>query len=64
MDVNMLRRKYPKIIMMGGVDKRKLASSKEDIKQEIGRVTPAIKGGGYFPGVDHAVPPDVSLENF
>jgi len=64
MDVNMLRRKYPKLIMMGGADKRKLASSKRDIEREIYRVTPVIRGGGYFPGVDHAVPPDVSLESF
>lgn len=64
MDVTMLRRRYPKLIMMGGVDKRKLASSKEDIECEINRISHAIKMGGYFPGVDHAVPPDVSLENF
>ncbi|MBS7624573.1 hypothetical protein KEJ29_03220 [Candidatus Bathyarchaeota archaeon] len=64
MDVNILRRKYPKLIMMGGIDKRKLASSKGDIDQEVSRVSPVIKSGGYFPGVDHAVPPDVSFENF
>ncbi|MBS7606290.1 MAG: uroporphyrinogen decarboxylase family protein [Candidatus Bathyarchaeia archaeon] len=64
MDVMTLRQKYPNLIMMGGIDKRKLSSSKEDINGEINRVTPAIKMGGYFPGVDHAVPPDVSFENF
>lgn len=64
MDVTALRQKYLNLIMMGGIDKRKLASSKEDINWEINRVTPAIKMGGYFPGVDHAVPPDISFENF
>ncbi len=64
MDVAVLRQKYPKLIMMGGIDKRKLASAKEDIDWEIDRVAPTIKMGGYIPGVDHAVPPDVSLENF
>jgi len=23
-----------------------------------------VKTGGYFPGVDHAIPPDISLENY
>jgi len=28
------------------------------------RVTPVIKGGGYIPGCDHAVPWDVSWPNY
>jgi uroporphyrinogen decarboxylase len=64
MDVNMLRLKYPRLIMMGGIDKRRLASSKEDIKGEVDRISKAVWKKGYFPGVDHAVPPDVSFENF
>lgn len=65
MDVVELRRKYPKLVMMGGIDKRKLASSKKDIEEEVGRkVPPLIETRGYFPGVDHAVPPDVSFSNF
>jgi uroporphyrinogen decarboxylase len=65
MDIVELRRKYPKLVMMGGIDKRMLASSKSDIDREVYRkVPPLIKSRGYFPGVDHAVPPDVSFENF
>lgn len=64
MDIIMLRHKYPKLIMMGGIDKRRLASSKEDIEGEINRISSVIWIGGYFPGVDHAVPPDVSFTNF
>jgi hypothetical protein len=48
----------------GGVDKRKMAVGGQAIRDEIARLTPAIKGGGYIPGCDHGVPSDVSWPNF
>jgi len=30
----------------------------------VSKVPKLVETKGYFPGVDHAVPPDVSLENF
>jgi uroporphyrinogen decarboxylase len=60
-----LRRRYPRLVMMGGLDKRELAKDKTAIEREVySRVPALVEQGGYFPGVDHAVPPDVSLENF
>ncbi len=65
MDVVKLGRKYPRLIMMGGIDKRKLAGDKEALREEVMyRVPPLVERKGYFPRVDHAVPPDVPLENF
>ena len=64
-DVAELGRKYPGLVMIGGIDKRELAKGKESIRREVTRkVPPLVERRGYFPGVDHAVPPDVSLENY
>ena len=36
----------------------------EAIDREIARVAPVIRTGGYVPGVDHYVHPDVPWEHF
>jgi uroporphyrinogen decarboxylase len=65
MDVVKLGRQYPNLVLTGGIDKRELAKDKAAIRKEVMRkVPPLVKRKGYFPGVDHAVPPDISLENF
>ena len=65
MDVAKLGKRFPRLVMMGGLDKTKLAKGKDAIDEEVlYKVPPLIKRGGYIPGVDHAVPPDISLENF
>jgi len=50
--------------MIGGFDKRILASTKEAIETEIRRLAPLVGSGGFIPCCDHKVPPDVSLENY
>ncbi|HHN46611.1 MAG TPA: hypothetical protein ENN09_04140 [Planctomycetes bacterium] len=58
-------RKYGKSMgYRGGVDKRAMAKGGKAIEDEIKRLEPAIKGGGYIPGCDHGVPSDVSWPNF
>ena len=65
MDVVKLRKEYKnELLMIGGVDKRVLAGSINDIKNEIKRVASIFDCGGYIPGLDHSVPPNVPLENF
>jgi len=60
-----LRGNYPNLILMGGIDKRALTKDKEEIEREVlSKVPHMIDIGGYFPGVDHGVPPDISLANF
>ena len=64
MDVVELRAEYGKSVgMIGGFDKRILASDKKAIKAELERIRPVIEGGGYMPDCDHSVPTDVSWEN-
>jgi uroporphyrinogen decarboxylase len=61
-----IRKKYgDDIIIQGGIDKRILSRSHEDIDKEILSKVPWLcLQGGYFPQVDHLVPPDVPLENY
>lgn len=64
MDVAALRKQYGKALcMMGGFDKRILATTKPRIIAELERLRPVWEEGGYVPGIDHGVPPDVSWEN-
>ena len=48
----------------GGVDKRCIARGGQAIRDEIRRIEPVVADGGYIPGCDHGVPPDVSWPNF
>jgi uroporphyrinogen decarboxylase-like protein len=61
-----IRKEYGSdFIIQGGIDKRALAKSHEDIDREILSKVPWLcLQGAYFPQVDHLVPPDVSLENY
>ena len=36
---------------------------KKEIDEELDKVRELIAQGGYFPGCDHHVPPDVPYEN-
>ena len=60
------RRRYGRSLMIqGGIDKRALARGREAIEREVLSKVPWLcVPGGYFPQVDHLVPPDVSLENY
>jgi uroporphyrinogen decarboxylase len=61
-----LRKEYGKdLILGGGIDKMALIGSEKDIEKEVmSKVPYLLEQGGYFPSVDHFVPPDVSLENY
>ena len=65
MDVADLRNSFPKIQLIGGVDKMALLKGKEAIDSELdNKILPVMKQGGFIPAVDHLVPPGVSWENF
>lgn len=49
----------------GGIDKRAMAAGGKVMEAEVMRVVPPLfKQGGYIPGCDHGVPPDISWPNF
>lgn len=63
-DVGALRRRYPGLGMMGGIDKRALADGPGAIDRELARVAPVVEAGRYIPALDHLVPDDVSWESY
>jgi len=49
----------------GGIDKRTIAAGGQAMRDEVMRVVPPLlKEGGFIPGCDHGVPPDISWPNF
>jgi uroporphyrinogen decarboxylase len=65
-DAVAIRKKYGKnLIMSGTIDKRALAKGKTAIREEVMSKVPfLLEQGGYFPTVDHHVPPDITFENY
>jgi uroporphyrinogen-III decarboxylase len=61
-----LRKEYGKdLILGGGIDKRALLGGRESIEKEVmSKVPYLLDQGGYFPCIDHLVPPDITLENY
>ncbi len=64
-DIVALREAYPRLQLLGGVDKRPLiAGDRAGIDAELARIAPLVRGGGYIPHIDHAVPKDISWDCF
>lgn len=60
-----LRQRFgDKVLLIGGVDKRKLIEGKDGIDREMDRLAPVVEQGGYIPHLDHLCPPDITLENY
>ena len=65
-DIVEYRRRFGRqMAYTGGIDKRAIAAGGEAIERELQRVVPPLlKDGGFIPGCDHGVPPDISWPNF
>ena len=64
-DPEEMLRRYPNIFINGGIDKRELRFSREQLRTEVAkRYETARKYGRYIPHVDHGVPPDIPLRNY
>ena len=48
----------------GGVDKRAMAKGGRVLRDELRRIEPVVRDGGYIPGCDHGIPSDVSWPDF
>jgi uroporphyrinogen decarboxylase len=61
-----IRKKYPGLKLLGGVDKKVLFkdSDRDKIDEELEKISLVMGEGGYIPHIDHAVSEDVTLENF
>jgi uroporphyrinogen-III decarboxylase len=64
-DVVAIGREFPALALLGGIDKRILASGKRAIDREVERILPAMRErGGYIPTCDHGVPEEVPYEDY
>ena len=65
-DIVEFRKQYgTKMAFEGGIDKRAIAAGGEIMRSELLRVIPPLlESGGFIPGCDHGVPPDISWQNF
>jgi len=64
-DVVEVGREHPGLAIFGGIDKRVLAKTKDDIDEMVERILPPmLERGGYIPTCDHGVPEEVPLENY
>ncbi len=53
-----------KMAYKGGVDKRCMAAGGQKLTDELRRIEPVIRDGGFIPSCDHGIPSDVSWKNF
>ena len=65
MDVVSFRKEYGRDLRMWfGINKYCMAQGPAAIDAELARVEPLIRQGGYVPGPDHSIPPDITFENY
>jgi hypothetical protein len=63
-DVLRIRQNHPRLLLIGGLDKTVLNRGLEAVEEELERLLPAMKQGGYIPSVDHQTPPGVSVDQY
>jgi len=63
-DLEELRKTYPKFLFLGHYDKMVMSRGEEAMRAEFERLLPVMKQGGFVPSVDHQTPPGVSFENY
>jgi len=65
MDVREIRKNFPKLQIIGGIEKHKLEQTPQDIDEELNRILPQLLArGGYCVALDHWVHSDIPLKNF
>lgn len=63
-DIEVFRAQYPRLGIFGGLDKRALAAGRPEMHRELDRAGRMLAAGGWVPGFDHLIPPDVPWENY
>ena len=64
LDITTVRRRYPQVGIIGGVNKSALAFGRDAIDRELEHVPWMLEQGRYIPGLDHETPPEVSWPAF
>jgi uroporphyrinogen decarboxylase len=64
MDVILVRKRYPRLQLMGGIPKSDISFGKKRIDEFLEPVEWLLKQGGYIPYGDHFIPPEVPWKEF
>ena len=57
-DIREVRKRYPRFMIWGGLDKRVLNGTRDQIRREVLEKVPAVwESGGFIPSLDHACQP-------
>lgn len=65
MDIREIRKQYPELIIIGGIDKLAIAKGNDCLKNEmLEKVGPMIRQGRYIPSLDHQAHPEMPLYNY
>ena len=64
MDPVKLRKRFPRLGMIGGIDKRVLTRANAIEAEVMAKVPPLLESGGYIPAIDHIISPDIPFEGF
>lgn len=59
-----LRRRFPRLRMVGHFDKMCMPRGAAAMRAEFERLRPLMQAGGFIPSVDHQTPPGVSLGQY
>jgi uroporphyrinogen decarboxylase len=60
-----MSRRYPDLLISGGIDKRLIAAGGDAIKRHLEDIMPFMRArGGYIPTCDHGVPEETSFDNY
>ena len=63
-DINVYRKKYPNLCIMGGIDKQEIAKGRQAIDRELERIKGMFDYSGYIAALDHLPHPQISWDDF
>jgi len=63
-DIVEYRSKYPDLAIMGGINKMEIAKGKTATDAELERVREMFTKPGYFPALDHLIPPELGYRDY
>jgi hypothetical protein len=64
LDISEIRRCYPTMGMMGGINKSSLSRGRTAVDTELEKVPYMLESGRYVPGLDHGVTHEVSWDTY
>jgi len=59
-----IRKRHPKLALIGGINKLALAVDRDAIDKELTKLPALLEQGGYIPALDHRCQPGVPMENY